>query len=78
VAELFLRRYPTPYVDRGGLLSRVSAELIDGNDSVVAILGPPGAGKTRLAIEVLAEIRGAFSAGALAFVELRTASPGEA
>jgi predicted ATPase/DNA-binding SARP family transcriptional activator len=60
---------PTPLVGRRGELAEVSALLARSETRLVTLTGPGGSGKTRLALEVAAELEGKLNAPAF-FVEL--------
>jgi predicted ATPase/DNA-binding XRE family transcriptional regulator len=62
---------PTPLVGRESEIAEASALLTSSTPSVrlLALIGPGGVGKTRLALEVAATVRDAFSDGAV-FVDL--------
>jgi predicted ATPase/DNA-binding CsgD family transcriptional regulator len=60
---------PTPLVGRAAEIESLVATLARPGIRLVTLLGPAGVGKTRLAIQVAAEIAATFSAGAH-FVDL--------
>lgn len=60
---------PTPFVGRDRERREVSALIDDANTRLLAILGPGGIGKTRLALEVAREKLGGFPDGVV-FVPL--------
>lgn len=60
---------PYDIIGRDDLLKQARDALTAGRVRVVTLIGPPGVGKTRLALEVAHQLRPAFADGA-AFVEL--------
>jgi non-specific serine/threonine protein kinase len=64
-----LPRQPTSFVGREGEVAAVSDLLVRGPVRVLTLLGPPGIGKTRLALAVADAGRSEFGAGAV-FVDL--------
>jgi predicted ATPase/DNA-binding NarL/FixJ family response regulator len=60
---------PTPLIGRERALADCCARLRDPGVRLLTITGPPGVGKTRLAVEVATHLSGAFDDGA-AFVDL--------
>jgi predicted ATPase/class 3 adenylate cyclase/Tfp pilus assembly protein PilF len=61
----------TPFIGRLEELASVSALLLRGDVRLVTLIGPGGIGKTRLGLQVAAEIVDAFPGGVF-FVELST------
>jgi predicted ATPase/DNA-binding SARP family transcriptional activator/Tfp pilus assembly protein PilF len=61
-----------PFVGRGGELAELANEIIDPQCRLLTLLGPGGAGKTRLALEVARQEVGAFPDGVF-FAALREA-----
>ncbi len=60
---------PTPLLGRERELATVRAYLVSGGKRLVTLTGPGGCGKTRLALEVAAQLVGAFEQGVW-FVDL--------
>lgn len=60
---------PTPLIDRGPLVAIVGAVLRRKNVRLVTLIGPPGVGKTRVALQVAHELQSGFRDGAV-FVSL--------
>jgi predicted ATPase/transcriptional regulator with XRE-family HTH domain len=54
---------PTPLIGRGQEVAAVRKWLLHDNHRLVTLLGPPGVGKTRLAIEVAGEVADEFEDG---------------
>jgi predicted ATPase/transcriptional regulator with XRE-family HTH domain len=67
---------PTRLVGRSGELASVVARLQDGQVRLLTLTGPGGIGKTRLALEAAAQVRGLFSGGVffVALGEVRQAA----
>ncbi|SDH11390.1 DNA-binding transcriptional activator of the SARP family [Lentzea fradiae] len=63
------------FVGRTGHVERISALLTGGSVPIVTLAGPPGAGKTTLAVHVAHQLRDRFPDGQL-FVDLRGYAPG--
>lgn len=60
---------PTPLLGREAELAAVRGLLLEAGPRLVTLAGPPGTGKTRLAVEVASTLLGAFAHGAW-FVDL--------
>ncbi|TSA81714.1 helix-turn-helix domain-containing protein [Deinococcus detaillensis] len=58
-----------PLIGREDLLTGVQQHLLSPSVQMITLTGPPGVGKTRLAVQVAAELRGEFG-GNLYFVPL--------
>ncbi len=58
-----------PLIGRAGELADLQALLTQGATRLVTLTGPGGVGKTRLALEAAADLRGAFADGT-AFIDL--------
>jgi non-specific serine/threonine protein kinase len=54
---------PTPLIGRENDVAAVRREILDGGGRLVTLSGPPGVGKTRLAIEAAAGLKDAFGHG---------------
>lgn len=68
----FNRRLPLPrtqMVGRDAEVTALSARLREANTSIVTVTGPGGVGKTRLALQVAAEVDDAFADGVI-FISL--------
>jgi predicted ATPase/transcriptional regulator with XRE-family HTH domain len=61
-----LRTPPTPFVGREGTLARAVDVLAEPGVRLVTLTGAPGAGKTRLALEMAALLAGRFRDGVVA------------
>lgn len=64
-----LPQAPYEVLGRDEPLARASAELLRGKTRLLTLVGPPGLGKSRLALEIAHRVHPAFAHGA-AFVEL--------
>jgi len=66
----------TPLFGRQGNLAAIQRLLLQGNTNLLTLVGPPGIGKTRLAIQAARQLRDYFADGAF-FVDLtRITDPG--
>jgi predicted ATPase/DNA-binding SARP family transcriptional activator len=68
-----LPRSPTPFVGRAAELEALAERLADPDCRLLALVGPGGIGKTRLALRAAEEQRGLFAQG-IAFVPLVSVS----
>jgi predicted ATPase/transcriptional regulator with XRE-family HTH domain len=59
----------TPLIGRGHELARLEARLLRSDVRLLTLIGPPGAGKTRLGIQLAASVGNAFADGVV-FVPL--------
>lgn len=59
----------TPLIGRAADLAAVQATLLRDDVRLVTLVGPPGVGRTRLAVAAAAQVAGAFADG-VAFVDL--------
>ncbi len=62
-AAASLSRPPTPLLGRTSEVEQISAWLMQPSCRMVTLYGPGGVGKTRLALEVAAQLTGTFSDG---------------
>lgn len=70
-----LPQYDTPLVGRAGELAALEQALADDGARLHTLVGPPGVGKTRLAVTLAARLAPAFD-GAVRFVSVRSLEPG--
>jgi predicted ATPase len=68
---------PTPFVGRDTELATISRRLDDGHCRLLTLIGPGGAGKTRLAVQAANERRGDYLDG-IFFVNLASTAAAEA
>jgi len=64
-----LPRPPTPLIGRAHIIAAAATVLLRSDVRLLTLIGPPGVGKTRVAIQVATEIEGQFTDGAI-FVPL--------
>jgi predicted ATPase len=55
---------PTPILGRDGDIDKISKKVLEGSGRLVTLLGPPGIGKTRLALAAAARLAPLFGDGA--------------
>src|SRR6188768_767845 len=60
---------PTPLIGREDDLASARREILEGGHRLLSLTGPPGVGKTRLALEAAAGLTGSFEHG-VHFVDL--------
>ena len=66
-----LPRQPTPLIGRDALLAELLPILTDSDTRLLTLTGPGGVGKTRLAVQLAADVSNAFPDGTF-FVDLAT------